>query len=216
MSPVLLLKNYFKRPSHRIAACIIAIFLIGLIFVLSIKTSNSVHTQSYPMNHSWLYSLNQKNIVPLSLPTRVEKPFKKGDVVDLYTILPNTTLASPYLHIRIFLQQVKVTLDDEVLYDYTGDLNTNGIYYAGSGFIAIPIPEDYAFKQLHIQYIYNFDNVTDYIYPISLESSTLYGNIIAIQLDIFYINFVLFLGAVGCILVGIWQIIHHHQGRQFF
>lgn len=158
-----------------------------------------------PLNYNWYYSLNGKSPVSLCIPTHVDSYYHKGDIVDLYTTLPNTSIKQPYLRTKIFLQNVKIFLDDTLIYSYTGDLNVFGDVEVGSGILAIPLPEDYAHKTVHIQYIHNFDHITNYIFPIHLTEKNLTETLLFDSAETFYLNGCFLLIGVVCIIFSYYQ-----------
>lgn len=161
----------------------------------SVKKENRV-----PLTYNWYYSLNGKSPVSLCLPTHVDRYYQKGDTVDLYTTLPNTSIKQPYLRTKVFLQNVTISLDDTVIYSYKGDLNRAGNIEVGSGILVIPLPKDYAYKTLHIQYVHNFDHITNYIFPIHLTEKNLTETLLFDSAETFYLNSCFLLIGLMCIL----------------
>ncbi len=194
-----------KHKPHIVIICLSFLFLFGFIG-LGILQNQSTNTEKVvPLTYNWYYSLNGKSSVSLSIPTHVDSYYHKGDVVDLYTTLPTTSIKQPYIRTKIFLQHVKIFLDDELIYEYNGHINSEGNLEVGSGILVFPLPKEYAYKTLHIQYVHSFDRITNYIFPISLTEKNLTETLLFDSAETLYLNsWFLFIGIV-CIFISFYQ-----------
>ena len=193
-----------KHKPHVTIICVSFLFLFGFISLSILQNQSTKHEQAVPLTYNWYYSLNGKSPVSLSIPTHVDCYYHKGDTVDLYTTLPTTSIKQPYLRTKIFLQHVKIFLDDELLYTYDGNINTSGNLEVGSGLLVFPLPKDYAYKTLHIQYIHSFDRITNYIFPITLTEKNLTETLLFDSAETIYLNSWFLLTGIVCLLVSLY------------
>ena len=205
------------KHNLRIAiVCLSFLFLFGFISLVFLQKQPLKHTTVIPLTDHWDYSLNKKASVPLSIPTHLDRYFKQGDTIDLYTTLPLTPLNKPYLHTKFYLLNVNIFLDNELIYTYEGDLNYYGEVESGSGLVAIPLPENYAHKTLHIQYEPRFNYITNYIFPISLQDKNLTEAILENNIETLYLNAWFLFAGLLCIGFSIYLYIHTQPCVSFF
>ena len=199
----------------------IAITCLGLLFVLGLISLSFSQKQALkvanttPLTDNWAYCLNQKAPVPLSIPTHLDY-FQAGDMIDLYTTLPITSIKEPFLQTKFYLQYVKIYLDDELIYSYNGDLTLSGNHKLGSGLLVIPLPTNYANKTLHIQYIPTFNSITNYIFPIFLTDCNLTQTILQNNIETLYLNAWFLFAGILSILYSIYLRLLKQSGLSFF
>lgn len=191
-----------KQRSYTLIICCSILFICGFISLGFLQYQSSKKEIVVPLTYNWSYSLNGKSSVSLCLPTHVSSYFHKGDVVDLYTTLPGTRIPTPHLRTKIFLQNVKIFLDNQLIYAYDGDTNSEGDKEVGSGILVLPLPGDYAYKTLHIQYVHNFNHITNYIFPIILTEKNLQETLLFDSAETLYLNGCFLLTGIICVLIG--------------
>ncbi len=204
-----------KKPFFlTIFICII----ISFIFIGICISHNHFNHQGnvYSLKDNWYYSINGKIPVSLSLPTHIDHYFKKGDVVDLYTHLPLTSIDKPYLYTSLYLQYVEIYLDGKMIYQYGSPVKENETVVVGSGYICIPLPENYTNSNLHIRYIHTFNHITNYLFPITLRAQDLKSTLIYEKAETLYANSCFFICGLLCIGIGIYWLVKRQPFLSMF
>lgn len=204
-----------KHKPYTLAICLSILFLFCFISLALVQHLSTKKDNVVPLTYNWCYSLNGRPPVSLCLPTHVSSYYHKGDIIDLYTTLPNTSLRSPSLCTKIFLEDVKIFLDGKLLYTYEGDMNFQGTKEVGSGILVLPLPKDYAYKSLHIQYVHHFNHVTNYIFPITLTEKNLAQILLFESAESFYLNGCFLLIGFICVLISGYRKLKKHSWLNF-
>lgn len=190
-----------KKYIRIITNIILILLLIALYLTIRTKTGTIVDDSQISLTDNWSVTINGVLQEEQSLKNLFFPVTNMGDSVELTTTLPAGTMTRPTIQFRIYHSVVTVYIDGQKLYHYGKELSNAG-EMVGSGFYWVPLPDDYAGKELKIRFDVTEDNAFSSIEDIPIMSENdairnfILKNIVEIIIGIFLLSFGILLSGV--------------------
>lgn len=167
--------DHKKKILYFVLMMLFTIFMV--ITILTVTSVGSIDSHDVELDDGWEVNVGGKTYSNVTLSTFRFDMCNRGDVVTLKHILPRyDTVEHPTLNMYSVHSAVKVSLDEEVIYQYGQRLFSKG-KMLGYGRHLVPIPQKAMSKWLTIEFKVSEDNAFDGVQPMTISD----GNTIIIR-----------------------------------
>lgn len=152
------------------------ILLLGLFFIaISIPYTNKGYTSSITNEFSkdWLLTISGTNIKKkINLPYHTKENTAEN-IISIEKQIPNDFIIDPYLRVGSSQQEIRIYLDDVLIYNFDSMRNINNGKTAGSVWLLVKLPEDCFGKTLRIEFISSYNKLSGNLARVMLRSKPL-------------------------------------------
>ncbi|WP_196001612.1 sensor histidine kinase [Clostridium sp. 1001271B_151109_B4] len=152
------------------------ILLLGLFFIaISIRYTNKGYTCSITNNFSkdWLLTISGTNIKKkINLPYYTKENTAEN-IISIEKQIPNDFIIDPYLRVGSSQQEIRVYLDDVLIYNFDSMRKINNGKTGGAVWLLVKLPKDCFGKTLKIEFISSYNKLSGNLSRVMLRSKPL-------------------------------------------
>lgn len=167
---MLKIKKFFKKRYY-----FLILFIILYFFKSSLIYTNEVYryNNSIDISKDWTMKIDGTNINKIiNLPySTKENPVE--NIISIEKKLPNIFVIDPHLRIASSQQEVRVYLDDFLIYQFDSMRAINNGRTGGALWLLVKLPYDYVGKTLKIEFISSYSNLSGNLGIVKLGSKSI-------------------------------------------
>ena len=166
-------KNQMSHNLYSVALMVL-LLLCMVVPVYKMTDPAKISCNIFELDHGWNVKVNGDEYEDVTLSEFTFDARNRYDRVELWMSLPvGSRIESPMLELYSVHSVIDVYLDNELIYTYGHELYESG-ELIGYGKNYIPIPDDYAGKELRILLLVAENNAFDRLQPLSIVDGNYY------------------------------------------
>lgn len=167
---MLKIKKIFKKKYYLLVLVLILYFLkSSLIYTNEVYRYNN----SIDFSKDWTMKINGTDINKLINLPYSTKENSSENIISIEKKIPNILLIEPYLRIGSSQQEVRVYLDDFLIYQFDSMRSINNGRTGGALWLLVKLPNDYIGKTLKIEFISSYSNLAGNLGIVKLGSKSI-------------------------------------------